>query len=49
MSDILKKFGIENDFIDSGGSVANSAFSVARYLGFKNIILIGQDLAFTNN
>ena len=33
--------------LDSGGSVSIEAFSLARYLGFKRIILIGQDLAFT--
>ena len=33
----------------SGGSVANTAFSFAYYLGAKNIILIGQDLAMTGN
>ncbi|MBR6451858.1 MAG: motility associated factor glycosyltransferase family protein [Lachnospiraceae bacterium] len=33
----------------SGGSVANDAFSVAQMLGFKTIIMIGQDLAYTDN
>lgn len=33
----------------TGGSVANTAFSFARQLGSKTIILIGQDLAFTGN
>lgn len=33
----------------TGGSVANNAFSLAVELGFENIILIGQDLAYTNN
>lgn len=33
--------------LESGGSVSIEAFSLARYLGFKRIILIGQDLAFT--
>lgn len=35
--------------LESGGSVANDAFSFLRYVGFKNIILIGQDLAYPNN
>lgn len=35
--------------LDSGGSVANNAFSLAVYLGFKTIILVGQDLAFSGN
>lgn len=48
-----------NDFMDSerigitslptGGTVANNALSAAIYMGCKNIIMIGQDLAYTNN
>lgn len=33
----------------TGGSVANNSFSLVEFLGFKNIILVGQDLAFTDN
>ncbi|SEM24465.1 Uncharacterized conserved protein [Butyrivibrio sp. ob235] len=32
--------------IDMGGNVAGAAYSVLRILGFKTIILIGQDLAY---
>ena len=39
-----KRFGM----LDTGGSVANDAFSLADILGFKNNILIGQDLAYSN-
>lgn len=35
--------------MESGGSVANNAFSLVYILGFKKIILIGQDLAYPNN
>lgn len=35
------------DFI-SGGSVSAEAFILAMYLGFTKIILVGQDMAFTN-
>lgn len=35
--------------VTSGGSVANDAFSVLQILGFTTIILIGQDLALTDN
>lgn len=35
-------------FLESGGSVANNAFSLLVVLGFKNIILVGQDLAYPN-
>lgn len=45
----LNLLGRKNDVISVGGSVACAAFSIARYLGFKNIIVIGQDLAFTDN
>ncbi len=31
-----------------GGSVANVAYSLARYFGIEDIALVGQDLAFTN-
>lgn len=31
----------------SGGSVSTEAFMLALYLGFRKIVLIGQDLAFT--
>lgn len=34
--------------VETGGSVATDAFSAALAMGFKRIILIGQDLAFTN-
>ena len=33
---------------ETGGSVANNAFSLANILGFKKIILVGQDLAYTD-
>lgn len=35
--------------VSSGGSVANDAFSIAQMLGFQTIIMIGQDLAYTDN
>lgn len=35
--------------LPSGGSVATLAFSLACHLGFKTIILVGQDLALTGN
>lgn len=35
--------------LPTGGSVANNAFSLVEFLGFRNIILVGQDLAFTDN
>lgn len=44
-----RKLGKEISTLETGGSVANNAFSLARFMGFKNIILVGQDLAFTDN
>ncbi len=35
--------------VPSGGSVATSAFSLMIKLGLTRIILVGQDLAYTNN
>lgn len=39
-----KVFGV----IKTGGSVATDAFSLACDMGFQKIIMVGQDLAFTN-
>lgn len=33
----------------TGGSVANSAYSLGVYMGAKTVILVGQDLAMTGN
>lgn len=35
--------------LESGGSVAHVAFSLAQRLGFKTIIFVGQDLAYPND
>ena len=35
-------------FLGSGGSVANDAFDLLVAMGFRKIILVGQDLAFTD-
>ncbi|MCM8900478.1 DUF115 domain-containing protein [Caldicoprobacter algeriensis] len=41
--------GRDIDTLLSGGSVAVTCLGLAIYLGCKNIIFIGQDLAFTND
>lgn len=47
-NDILKEtLGYEFPNIISGGSVSTEAFALALRLGFRKIVLIGQDLAFT--
>ena len=45
----LEKYGKKTYAVESGGSVACTAFSIVRNFGFKNIILMGQDLAYPNN
>lgn len=40
--------GAKVDFLRTGGSVATTAFSMAKYLGANPIVLIGQDLALTD-
>lgn len=50
MADLYKEYTSEEMImLESGGSVANDAFSFAIMAGFKNIIMIGQDLAYPNN
>jgi hypothetical protein len=49
VSRLIKGKGKECDALGSGGSVAHNAFALGRFLNFKRIVLIGQDLAFTNN
>lgn len=45
----LGKMGKVLPVISSGGSVANDAFSIVQALGFTTIIMVGQDLAYTDN
>lgn len=49
----LQKFFTEQNLflpvVGSGGSVANTAMSVAEIMDMKTIILVGQDLAYTDN
>lgn len=45
---IFKKVSKPLTSLITGGSVSNTAFSALVAMGFKKIILIGQDLAFTN-
>jgi len=44
-----KKENIPFERIETGGSVANSCFAIAKYLKCKTIILVGQDLAYTGD
>ena len=47
INSFLEAQGIELPVISTGGTVANSAYSLAEYLGASVIILTGQDLAYT--
>ena len=49
MSALYSKYGLVFDDYISGGSVATAAFNVARTMGAKRIVLIGQDLAFSGD
>jgi hypothetical protein len=48
IKDLLKKLGFDIDLLPTGGSVATSAFSLAKMIGSNPIIMIGQDLAYKN-
>lgn len=49
MYKIYREFGREFPSYNSGGSVATGAFSTCVALGFKQIVLIGQDLAYAGD
>lgn len=49
MRKINKELELNLINIDNGGSVANAAYSFVYEMGFRNIIFVGQDLAYTNN
>lgn len=50
---VLNKYMIKFEknciYLETGGSVANNAYSLAQQAGFKTVIFIGQDLAYPNN
>lgn len=46
---LMRNMNKQISIINPGGSVANAGFAAAQYLGFKRIMMIGQDLAFTDN
>lgn len=49
IENFLVQFGIVLPIIVSGGSVATDAFAIAERLQMKSVILVGQDLAYTDN
>jgi hypothetical protein len=46
-SEFAEKYLGQVGDIQSGGSVATSAFDVLRFMGFQKVFLVGQDLAYT--
>lgn len=49
LNQFIRRFKKPSAFLETGGSVAHSAFSLAQRLGFKTIIFVGQDLAYPND
>lgn len=45
----INQFNKSNIVLESGGSVAHDAFSLAKILGFKTIIFVGLDLAYPSD
>lgn len=45
---MMENYGKYPGVLETSGSVANNAFSLAKELGFHTIILIGQDLSYDN-
>lgn len=46
---LFQEIGSDLFQMASGGSVATNAVNIALYMGSRNIIVIGQDLAYTDN
>lgn len=46
---LLRFLNKDTGSLNSGGSVATGAFSICKAIGFKKIILIGLDLAYSGN
>lgn len=49
MYDLYNQFNCYFPGYNAGGSVATAAFAVCISLNFKNIVLVGQDLAYSGN
>ncbi|MBD5482559.1 MAG: motility associated factor glycosyltransferase family protein [Lachnospiraceae bacterium] len=49
INEFLKNHGIILPYLSSGGSVAHAAYAMVTSMQFQNVILVGQDLAYTDN
>ena len=45
--ELSKELGYVFPELPAGGSVTSEAFLIAQYLGFRKVVLVGQDMAFT--
>ncbi|MBQ8147388.1 MAG: motility associated factor glycosyltransferase family protein [Lachnospiraceae bacterium] len=48
-TEILSRKGLRLDYLEGGGSVATLCFQMGVELGFRTIIIVGQDLAFSDD
>lgn len=46
---LYKDRGLDVEYFDGGGSVGTVCFQLGVRLGFKTIVIVGQDLAFTDH
>lgn len=49
IDELCKKIDVQFPKLETGGSVANSAFAMARKFKCKTIVFVGQDLAYTDD
>ena len=49
LENFLDEYNVDMHMIGSGGSVANMCFDIAVTIGFRTMIFIGLDLAYTGN
>jgi len=47
--DPVEKLACKENLLETGGSVATTAFSLLEYMGFQQVILFGQDLGFAGD
>ena len=49
INEFLKSHGMILPYLSSGGSVAHAAYAMVTSMEFQTVILVGQDLAYTDN
>ncbi len=48
INELLREVKIERSYLQSGATVAHLSFSLGEYLGCEPLIMVGQDLGFTD-